>query len=168
MDYLLRRGYAPGVYDLFHIGHLNLLREARQKCDHLVAGVVTDDIAMNLKGRQPVVPLAERVEIVRSVRYVDDVFVESHEDKLRTWQELRFNVVFKGDDWKGTARWQLLERRFAEVGVEVVYCPYTTHVSSSLLRERLDSPRPPRQADMRKHILQPLGEEGDKKQNHSY
>lgn len=123
-----RVGYAPGVYDLFHVGHLNILRHARSQCDYLVAGVVSDEMAALAKGHRPVIPLPERLEIVRSVRYVDAAFVETVPDKVETWQQVRFDVIFKGDDWRDTERGKRLERDFAEVGVEVVYFPYTVHV----------------------------------------
>jgi glycerol-3-phosphate cytidylyltransferase len=127
-------GYAPGAYDLFHVGHLNLLRRAKASCDHLIAGVVSDDLCRLVKGADPVIPLAERVEIVGALGVVDQVHVELVPDKLVTWRELRFDRIFKGDDWRGTPQGDLLERRFAEVGVEVVYFPYTQQTSSTLLR----------------------------------
>jgi glycerol-3-phosphate cytidylyltransferase len=133
-----RVGYAPGVYDLFHVGHLNILRHARSHCDYLVAGVVSDEMAELAKGRRPVVPLVERLEIVRSVRFVDAAFVETVPDKLETWQQVRFDVLFKGDDWRGTEKGLRLERDFATVGVEIVYFPYTVHTSSTQLRKVLD------------------------------
>ncbi|MEU7432262.1 adenylyltransferase/cytidyltransferase family protein [Streptomyces sioyaensis] len=132
-----RVGYAPGVYDLFHVGHLNILRHAKSQCDYLVAGVVSDEMAAQAKGRAPVIPLTERLEIVRSVRFVDAAFVETVPDKLETWQQVRFDVIFKGDDWRGTAKGDKLERDFATVGVDVIYFPYTVHTSSSLLRKVL-------------------------------
>jgi len=131
-------GYAPGVYDLFHVGHLNILRHARSKCDYLVAGVVSDEMAELAKGRRPVVPLIERLEIVRSIDFVDAAFVETVPDKLETWKQVRFDVIFKGDDWRGTAKGVKLERDFATVGVDVVYFPYTVHTSSTQLRRALD------------------------------
>lgn len=134
---MTRIGFAPGVYDLFHIGHLNILREARRHCDKLVAGVTSDALVSHLKGRPPVVPLSERLDIVRSVRFVDEAVVETDVDKLKTWARVNFHVIFKGDDWKGTPKWEEFERRFAQVGVEVVYFPYTMHTSSSLLRGAL-------------------------------
>ncbi len=133
-----RIGYAPGVYDLFHVGHLNLLSRARSMCDHLVAGVVSDEIATRAKGRGPVVPLEERLEIVRSIRFVDEAVAEVLPEKLDTWREIGFDLIFKGDDWKGTPKGDKLERDFARVGVEVVYLPYTVHTSSTLLRQALD------------------------------
>jgi glycerol-3-phosphate cytidylyltransferase len=130
-------GYAPGVYDLFHIGHLNILRHARSRCDRLVAGVVSDELATLAKGRRPVVPLVERLEIVRSIRYVDDAFVETVPDKVAAWRRLRFDVLFKGDDWRGTPKGDRLERDLGAVGVEIVYLPYTVHTSSTQLRGAL-------------------------------
>lgn len=132
-----RVGYAPGVYDLFHIGHLNILRMARSQCDHLIAGVVSDEMAQRAKGRWPVVPLAERIEIVDHIRFVDQVHEEVVPDKLETWAALKFDIFFKGDDWKGTRKGVDLERRFAAVGVEVVYFPYTRETSSTILRSFL-------------------------------
>jgi glycerol-3-phosphate cytidylyltransferase len=130
-------GYAPGAYDLFHIGHLNILRHAADHCDVLVAGVVSDEMLVLTKGRAPVVPLAERMEIVRALRFVDDVHAEVVPDKLDTWRQVRFDVIFKGDDWRGTPKGERLERDFATVGVEVRYFPYTMHTSSTMLRRAL-------------------------------
>jgi glycerol-3-phosphate cytidylyltransferase len=130
-------GYAPGAYDLFHIGHLNILKHASEQCDRLIAGVVSDEVLLRTKGRLPVVPLAERLEIVRNLRFVDAVHAETVPDKLDTWREVGFDVLFKGDDWRGTPKGIRLERDFAAVGVEVRYFPYTMHTSSTLLREAL-------------------------------
>jgi glycerol-3-phosphate cytidylyltransferase len=134
-----RVGYAGGAFDLFHIGHLNLLRHARSQCDVLIAGVVTDELLELTKGAAPIIPFAERLEIVRHISFVDDVHAESAVDKLDTWRDVGFDVYFKGDDWRGTERGRRLEARFAEVGVEVVYFPYTMHTSSTLLRRALQS-----------------------------
>jgi glycerol-3-phosphate cytidylyltransferase len=128
-------GYAPGVYDLFHIGHLNILTRASRCCDHLIAGVVTDDVVRRAKRKAPVVPFAERLEIVRSVRYVDEAVPDPFVDKFQMWPQLRFDVLFKGDDWRGTEKAAALEARLAEVGARVEYFPYTLHTSSSLLRK---------------------------------
>jgi glycerol-3-phosphate cytidylyltransferase len=131
-------GYAPGAYDMFHVGHLNILRRARQHCDHLIAGVVSDEMCQLTKGRLPVVPLAERMEIVSHISYVDEVVAEVVPDKVETWRSVGFDVLFKGDDWRGTPKGIKLERDFAELGVEIVYFPYTMHTSSTLLRRALD------------------------------
>jgi glycerol-3-phosphate cytidylyltransferase len=134
----LKVGYAPGVYDLFHVGHLNILREARSLCDSLIAGVVSDEMATRAKGRAPIIPLHERLEIVSSITYVDRAYAEMVPDKLTVWEELRFDMIFKGDDWRGTEKGKKLERDFASVGVEVVYFPYTVETSSTQLRNALD------------------------------
>jgi glycerol-3-phosphate cytidylyltransferase len=130
-------GYAPGAYDLFHIGHLNVLRHAAAHCDRLVAGVVADEVLLETKGRLPVVPLAERMEIVRNLRVVDDVHAEVVPDKLEAWRAVGFDVLFKGDDWRGTPKGDRLERDMATVGVTVHYFPYTMHTSSTALRRAL-------------------------------
>lgn len=134
----LRIGYAAGAFDLFHVGHLNLLRHAKSQCDFLVAGVVSDEMLREVKGIEPVIPTLERAEIVRSIRYVDDVHVEGVPNKMDAWRAVGFTHFFKGDDWRGTDRGMRLEREFAEVGVEVVYFPYTAHTSSTALRRALD------------------------------
>jgi glycerol-3-phosphate cytidylyltransferase len=134
----IKVGYAPGVYDLFHVGHLNILREARSRCDSLIAGVVSDELATRAKGRPPVIPLHERLGIVESIRYVDRAYAEMVPDKLTVWEELRFDVIFKGDDWRGTEKGDKLERDFASVGVEVVYFAYTVETSSTRLRDALN------------------------------
>lgn len=144
-----RVGYAPGAYDLFHIGHLNILRHARSQCDYLVAGVVSDEMAEIAKGRRPMIPLVERLEIVRSVKYVDAAFVETVPDKVETWRQVRFDVIFKGDDWRGTPKGDRLEKDFAEHGVDVVYFPYTVHTSSTQLRRALDALSEPLAAEQR-------------------
>lgn len=133
-----RIGYAAGAFDLFHVGHLNILRHAKERCDLLIAGVVSDEMLRAVKGVDPVIPTAERAEIVRGIRYVDHVHVETVPDKLDVWREVGFTHFFKGDDWRGTDNGTRLEREFAEVGVEVVYFPYTAHTSSSKLRRALE------------------------------
>ncbi|MEO5779331.1 adenylyltransferase/cytidyltransferase family protein [Arthrobacter sp. PAMC25284] len=134
----LRIGYAPGAFDLFHIGHLNVLKHAKSECDYLIAGVVSDEMLERVKGRPPLIPLSERMEIVGSIDFVDKAFAEVVPDKIQVWEELGFNVFFKGDDWKGTPQGQRLEKSFGAVGVEVVYFPYTVHTSSSALRTALE------------------------------
>lgn len=101
---MIRIGYAPGAFDLFHIGHLNLLRRAKNHCDYLIAGVVADDVLIQHKGRTPVIALAEGLEIVRSVRFVDAAFPAMTNDKVEIWEGLRFNVLFKGNDWQGNQK----------------------------------------------------------------
>jgi glycerol-3-phosphate cytidylyltransferase len=129
-----RIGYAAGAYDLFHVGHLDLLRQAKDDCDYLIAGVVSDEMLKLNKGITPVVPLVERLEVVRNIRFVDRAVAEVRPSKLETWKELRFDVFFKGSDWQGTEKGRALEREFAAVGVEVVYFPYCATTSSTALR----------------------------------
>ena len=131
---MTRIGYAAGAFDLFHVGHLNILRRAREQCDFLIAGVVSDEMLLLTKGRSPIIPLSERLEIVRNIKCVDDAVAEVVPDKLETWRSVGFDVFFKGDDWRGTSRGIALERDFAAVGVEVVYFPYTIDTSSTQLR----------------------------------
>lgn len=147
----LRIGYAAGAFDLFHIGHLNILKHAKSQCDYLIAGVVSDEILAQAKGRLPLVPFAERLEIVRSITYVDMAYAESLPDKLLVWEELRFTVYFKGDDWRGTPQGKLLEKAFSDVGVEVIYFPYTVHTSSSALRTALELMNQPVGTAVRMH-----------------
>ena len=135
----VRIGYAPGAYDLFHVGHLNILRQAKSRCDYLVAGVVSDEICELTKGRRPVIPLAERMEIVSHISCVDEVYAERTTEKLDSWRDLHFTHIFKGDDWRGTPKGTKLENDFASVGVEVVYFPYTVHTSSTALRRALSA-----------------------------
>ena len=134
-----RVGYSAGAFDLFHIGHLNLLRHAKAHCDYLIAGVVSDEMLRQNKGIDPVIPLAERLEIVSHIDVVDEAVAEVVPDKLQTWRDVGFDVFFKGDDWRGTREGLRLEREFAAVGVEVVYFPYTLSTSSTQLRRALDS-----------------------------
>jgi len=136
---MVRIGYASGAYDLFHIGHLNLLRRAKEHCDYLIAGVVADEVLIRHKGVTPVIPLVERVEIVRNVRFVDAAIPALTNNNIEIWKDLRFNVLFKGDDWQGTERATKLERDFAALGVGVVYFPYTRSTSSSALRRALQN-----------------------------
>ncbi|MDQ2739739.1 MAG: adenylyltransferase/cytidyltransferase family protein [Actinomycetota bacterium] len=133
----MRIGYAPGVYALFHVEHLNILRHAKSLCGHLIAGAVSDEMAELAKGRRPVVPLAERLEILKSIRYVHQAHAEMIPDKVDTWREIGFDIIFKGDDWRGTAKGRKLEADFAAVGVDVIYFPYTVDTSSTLLRRVL-------------------------------
>lgn len=131
-------GYAAGAFDLFHVGHLNILRQARSHCSELVAGVVSDEVCLATKGRRPVVPQSERLEIVSHISYVDRAVLETSRDRLEIWRQVGFDVFFKGDDWRGTPKGKRIEAEFAEVGVEVVYFPYTVHTSSTQLRRTLD------------------------------
>lgn len=131
-------GYVPGVFDMFHIGHLNVLRRAAERCDVLVAGVVTEEVVLEIKRHPPVIPLEERLAIVSAIDCVTQAVVDRSADKRVAWREIGFDVLFKGDDWQGTPRGAEFERHMAEVGARVEYLPYTQHTSSTRLREVLD------------------------------
>lgn len=136
-------GYVPGGFDMLHIGHLNILRAARTRCGLLVVGVATDESLLRMKGRPPVVPQRERMELIASLRFVDDVVTDLSQDKRVAWHRRHFDVLFKGDDWKGTPKGDRLEAELAEVGARVDYLPYTPSTSSSLLRSFLSRTGPP-------------------------
>lgn len=129
-------GYTAGVYDLFHIGHLNLLRNAKALCDKLIVGVTTDELVA-YKHKKAVIPFSERMDIVRAIRYVDAVVPQETLDKCELWHKLRFDVLFVGDDWYASEQWTEYEERLRNVGVKVVYFPYTKGTSSTLLNDAL-------------------------------
>jgi glycerol-3-phosphate cytidylyltransferase len=132
-------GYVPGVFDMFHIGHLNILRRASEHCDRLMVALTTDDYALSRKGKLPVVPYAERLQIVSEIRYVDEVVPQTNPDKIEAWEHHRYNAIFVGDDWRGTPIWDRFEPQFALRGVQVFYFPYTRHTSSTALRAKVFS-----------------------------
>lgn len=126
-------GYTSGVYDLFHIGHLNILRRAKEHCDRLIVGVSTDELVRNYKGHLPVIPYGERVEIVKAIRYVDQVVPQLSLDKMAAWEQWHFHRLFHGNDWKNSPLYNEIERKLSAVGVEIVYFPYTQGTSSTQL-----------------------------------
>ena len=133
----MKIGYTTGVYDMFHIGHLNLLRRAKQQCDFLIVGVSTDELVQKEKDKTPIVPYKNRIEIIQSIKYVDEVVPQIDKNKLEAWGRLRFDKIFVGSDWKGTAFWEDLEKSFSPLGVEIVYFEHTEGISSTILRDRL-------------------------------
>ena len=135
---MVKIGYTTGVFDLFHIGHLNILRNAKLECDHLIVGITTDELSLKEKGRMPVIPFAERLTIVESIQYVDSVVPQVNYDKIEAWNNLKFNIMFVGDDWKGTEKWNKLDEEFLELGVKISYFPYTQQTSSSRIRRILN------------------------------
>lgn len=130
-------GYTTGVFDLFHIGHLNLLKRAKENCDYLIVGVSTDELVQNYKRKTPVIPYKERVEIVKSLVFVDEVVPQVHRDKYAAWEQYKFDKMFVGDDWKGNKLFLDLEEKFKQHNVEIVYFPYTQGTSSTLLTKVL-------------------------------
>ena len=132
----MKIGYTTGVYDLFHIGHLNLLKNAKGLCDKLVVGVTTDEL-VSYKNKKSVIPFEERLEIVRNIKYVDAVVPQGSMDKLEAWNRIKFDVMFVGDDWYDTPKWKDLDAKFKELGVKIIYFPYTKGTSSTLINETL-------------------------------
>lgn len=130
-------GFTAGTFDMFHIGHLNLLKNARCRCDYLIVGVNSDRLVEEYKGKKAVVPLGERMEIVRELRCVDEVIRVDSLDKEISWKQKHYNLLFIGDDWKGNPRWKQTEIQMAEYGVKVIYLPHTDGTTSTLLREKL-------------------------------
>lgn len=126
-------GYTTGVYDMFHIGHLNVIRRAKEECDYLIVGVSTDELVQKEKGKKPVIPYEERAEIVSSIKYVDRVVPQENKNKMDAWEKYHFNKMFVGSDWKGTPQWKHFEEQFAPLCVEIVYLPHTDGISSTKL-----------------------------------
>jgi len=133
-------GYTSGVYDLFHVGHLNMLRNAKSLCDKLIVGVTTDELVA-YKNKKAVIPFHERIEIVRNIKCVDAVVPQEDMNKMKQWEKLKFDVIFVGDDWYNTDKWKEFETEFKEVGVQIVFFPYTKGISSTKLNEILDKER---------------------------
>lgn len=132
-------GYTTGVYDMFHIGHLNILRRAKEQCDYLIVGVSTDELVQKEKNKTTIIPFEQRVEIVKAIRYVDAVVPQYDKDKLAAYLRMdkKFDKMFVGSDWEGTSQWKKYEEQFLPYGVEIVYLPHTDNISSSDLRVRL-------------------------------
>lgn len=130
-------GYTTGVYDMFHIGHLNILKSAKEQCDYLIVGVSTDELVQHDKNKLPIIPFKERCAIVEAIKYVDQVVPQPDKNKFGAWEKYHFHKMFVGSDWKGTPQWQVFEEQFAPVGVEIVYLDHTDGISSSILREKL-------------------------------
>lgn len=131
-------GYTQGVYDMFHIGHLNLINNAKQQCDYLIVGVNSDELVKNYKKKVPVVNENERVTIVENIKAVDKSIIVHTLDKTEIYGELKFDAIFIGDDWKGNKRWAQTEEELNKFGVDVVYLPHTPEVSSTILRDKND------------------------------
>ena len=134
-------GFTSGVYDLFHIGHINILKNAKSMCDKLIVGVSTDDLVQTYKNKVPVIPFSERIEIVRSIKFVDSVVAQDNLDKMVLWDKLKYDIMFVGDDWQNTEKWQILEKTFKLKGVNIVYFPYTEGTSSTKINNILDDYR---------------------------
>lgn len=133
-------GYTSGVYDMFHIGHLNVLRRAKERCDYLIVGVSTDELVEKNKNKRPIIPYEERAAIVESIRFVDKIVPQERYDvegKVETVQKYKVSVMFVGSDWQGTEKWNSIEKELAKIGCKVVYLPHTDGISSTILREKI-------------------------------
>ena len=126
-------GYTTGVYDMFHIGHLNIIRRAKEQCDYLIVGVSTDELVQKEKNKVPIIPYKERAEIIAALKYVDQVVPQPDKNKLAAWEKYHFNKMFVGSDWKGSLQWERFEEQFSPLGVEIVYLPHTDGISSTKL-----------------------------------
>lgn len=130
-------GYTDGVYDLFHIGHLNMINAAKKQCEYLIVGVHGDDVVEEYKQQKPIICETERKRIIESIKGVDRAEINRFRDKLKLWELYKFDVVFIGDDWKGTERWNHFEEVLKEIGVDVVYVPYTKGISTTEIKEKI-------------------------------
>lgn len=128
-------GYTTGVYDMFHIGHLNVIQRAKEQCDYLIVGVSTDELVEKEKGKKPVIPFEERIAIVAALKAVDQVVSQKDKNKVGAWEKYHFHKMFVGSDWKNTPQWIEFEKQFAPLGVEIIYLPHTNGISSTKLTE---------------------------------
>lgn len=132
-----KRGYTDGVYDLFHVGHLNMIEQAKAQCEYLIVGVHGDEVVNEYKHHYPIIPENERARIISAVHGVDQVVINDTRDKMELLKRHQFDVVFIGDDWKGTERWIKFEKVLGEYGVDVVYVPYTQGISTTEIKKRI-------------------------------
>lgn len=131
------KGYTTGVFDLFHVGHLNILKKSKELCNHLVVGVTTDEL-VSYKNTEAFVSFEERIQIVESIRYVDEVCAQENMNKMEAWKNIKFDVVFVGSDWKNTEKWNKIEKNFNHIGVDVIYFDYTITTSSTKIRQKIN------------------------------
>ena len=130
-------GYTDGVYDLFHVGHLNMIETAKSQCEHLIVGVHGDDVVEDYKHHRPIINENDRKRILESVKGVDEVVINRFRDKMKLWNLYHFNVIFIGDDWKGTERWNRFEEELKTINVDVVYVPYTRGISTTEIKQMI-------------------------------
>ena len=131
-------GYTTGVFDMFHIGHLNLLKRAKEQCEYLIVGVSTDEVVKTYKHKTPVIPFEERIAIVEAIRYVDKVMPQTSMDKMEAYKLVKFDAIFHGSDWKGSEMYNKIVDQFKEIGVDVVFLPHTDGISSTLIKEKTE------------------------------
>lgn len=133
----IKIGYTQGTFDMFHIGHLNLLKNAKEKCDYLIVGVNSDDLVLSYKNKMPIISVEDRVEIISSIKYVDKVVITNTLDKVESYEKYHYSILFIGDDWRNSERWMTTEKIMNEMNVEVNYLPYTKRVSSTQIRMKI-------------------------------
>ena len=130
-------GYTTGVFDLFHIGHLNILEQSKKQCDYLIVGVSTDELVEEYKGKIPYIPYEQRAAIIKAIRYVDEVVPQVNMDKVSAWKKIHYNILFHGDDWKNSEMYQKYEKDLAELDVKVIYIPHTQGISSTQIEKQV-------------------------------
>ena len=118
-------GYTTGVFDMFHVGHLNILKKAKKNCDYLIVAVCTDKLTKKLKKKKPIIPFKDRYEIIKSIKYVDQVVAEKNDNKIKDWKKYKYNIIFKGNDWKYSVKWKILKKFFLKNNVKINFFPYT-------------------------------------------
>lgn len=131
-------GYTTGVFDMFHIGHLNILKNAKAQCDFLIVGVSTDENVISYKHKEPTICYKERAEIVGAIKYVDMVVPQENMDKFAAWEKYRFNAIFHGDDWKGSSMYTEIESKLKSVGCDMVFLPHTDGISSTIIKDKIN------------------------------
>lgn len=129
-------GYTTGVFDMFHIGHLNILKRAKEQCEYLIVGVSTDELVKDYKHKIPVIPFEQRAEIVSAIKYVDEVVPQTTMNKMEAYEKLHFNAIFHGSDWQGSDMYNKIIKEFSKVNVDVVFLPHTDGISSTQIKEK--------------------------------
>ncbi len=135
-----KTGITVGVFDMFHVGHLNLLERCKAQCDELIVAICDDDYVRNIKHKEPVIVQSDRVRLVEALKCVDRAVLVDYkrtDDKMLLWEELGFDVLFSGDDWKGSERYLKTEKEFKKIGVSIEYLPYTQGVSTTDIKEKI-------------------------------
>ena len=132
-----KKGLTTGTYDMFHAGHLNLLKNAKAICDSLIVGIYNDKVIKQYKNKKPIIGLKDRMSVIEAIKYVDKVIALDSLDKVKAWEKERYDVLIIGDDWKGHSRWLKTEEEMNKLGVDVVYLPYTKGISSSIIKSRV-------------------------------
>lgn len=138
MEKKYKIGYTTGVYDMFHIGHLNIIRRAKEQCEYLIVGVSTDECVQSYKNKTPIIPYEQRAAIVEAIKYVDEVVPQTTMDKVEFLKNRHFDVMFHGDEWRGTELYNIYEKKFAKYGAKIEYLTHTEGISSSILREKVN------------------------------